>query len=164
MPELRVIGPDDWRLWRELRLLALEESPEAFESRLSDWQGPGDRAERWRERLASVPFNVMAVDGGRPVGMASGTPAEAPHPASVELISMYVHPEARASGVASRLVDAVSDWARAQGSAEVVLRVRTSNERAKAFYRRCGFEDVGPADREPGEAPEIVMRRHTISE
>jgi len=72
MPELRVVSPDDWQAWRELRLLALEESPDAFGSRLADWQGDGDREERWRDRLTSVPFNVIAFDGDAPVGMASG--------------------------------------------------------------------------------------------
>jgi GNAT superfamily N-acetyltransferase len=155
MPELRVVSPDDWQAWRELRLLALEESPDAFESRLAEWQGDGDREERWRDRLTSVPFNVIAFDGDAPVGMASGVQDGD----SIELISMYVRPRARGRGVSDLLVDAVAAWAAQQGAARLVLAVRNANERARAFYRRRGFEEIGPAAGDPGEPPETLMSR-----
>ncbi|WP_211246348.1 hypothetical protein [Amycolatopsis taiwanensis] len=86
MVELRVLGPDDWRLWRELRLAALTEAPQAFEATLADWQGNGDREERWRARLA-IPgsHNVIALAGDRPLGMVSGVPIGE---GVVELISL----------------------------------------------------------------------------
>lgn len=73
---MRVLTPDDWRAWRQLRLAALAEAPDAFGSRLADWQGDGDREERWRARLG-IPgsFNVVAVLDGEPAGLASGVPA-----------------------------------------------------------------------------------------
>lgn len=49
--ELRRLSPDDWALWRVLRLAALTDAPEAFGSRLADWQGGNDREDRWRDRL-----------------------------------------------------------------------------------------------------------------
>jgi hypothetical protein len=74
--ELRVLTPDDWPAWRELRLAALAEPPCAFGSRLADWQGDRDREQRWRDRLG-IPgsYNVIAVLDGQPAGMASGVPA-----------------------------------------------------------------------------------------
>jgi ribosomal protein S18 acetylase RimI-like enzyme len=152
---IRVLTPDDWPKWRDLRLLALAESPEAFGSRLADWQGDGDREERWRRRLTRVPFNVMAFEDDLPVGMASGSPDGG----DVELISMYVRPTARGMGVADLLIDAVAAWADAQGAAHLVLAVREANRRARALYRRNGFDDAGPAPAAPGEPREIMMRR-----
>jgi ribosomal protein S18 acetylase RimI-like enzyme len=155
MPEVRAVGPDDWAAWRALRLIALEESPEAFSSRLADWQGEGDREERWRERLASVPFNVMSFDGDRVMAMASGVPDGD----SVELISMYVRPDARGTGVAGAVVEEVARWAAERGAAAVILAVRESNGRARAFYRRLGFAEAGSVSTDPGEPPEVLMRR-----
>ena len=79
MIELRVLTPDDWRTWRRLRLAALAEAPYAFGSRLADWQGDGDREERWRARLG-IPgsFNVVAVLGGnRPAWPVACPPVRA---------------------------------------------------------------------------------------
>ncbi|MFD0788733.1 GNAT family N-acetyltransferase, partial [Micromonospora azadirachtae] len=94
MIDIRLLTPDDWKLWREVRLAALAEAPYAFGSRLSDWQGDGDREERWRSRL-EIPgsHNLVAELGGRPVGQASGAPTATAGVA--ELISMWVHPQAR---------------------------------------------------------------------
>jgi len=68
----RQVVADDWRAWRGLRLSALGESPEAFSSTLAEWQGDGDSEQRWRTRLASVAFNVIADRDRTAVGMVSG--------------------------------------------------------------------------------------------
>ena len=75
MIELQVLTPDDWRVWRQLRLAALAEAPHAFGSRLADWQGEGDREERWRARLG-IPgsFNVVAVLDGEPAAWPAACP------------------------------------------------------------------------------------------
>ena len=135
--QLRRIGVEDWRLWRELRLRALEEAPYAFGSTLADWQGASDTEARWRGRLSDVPFNLVAEWRKTPVGMASGT-ASGPD-GSVELISMWVAPVARGRGVGDSLVDAIVEWAREQCAARVVLAVFQGNEHALALYRRHGF-------------------------
>jgi len=141
--ELRVLTPDDWPIWRDLRLAALAEAPHAFGSRLADWQGDGDRSERWRARL-DIPgsYNLVAVIDGRPVGMASGVLTD--DRGVVELISMWVHPIARGQGVGDQLVGAVERWAARHVGAHVVrLAVTEGNEAAAALYRRNGFERTG---------------------
>ncbi|WP_260615710.1 N-acetyltransferase [Microbispora sp. KK1-11] len=145
--ELRVLSEDDWQTWREVRLAALAEAPHAFGSTLSEWQGEGDREERWRARLA-LPgsHNVIAVIGDRPVGMVSGVPAEAADEA--ELISLWVSPTARGEGVGDRLIREVERWAVMDRAARTLrLSVMPDNGRAIALYERYGFEDTG----EPGD-------------
>lgn len=146
MIELRALTPDDWRLWRELRLAALAEAPHAFGSTLADWQGDADREQRWRDRL-QLPgsHNVVAFSDDQPVGMASGVAsAEA---GVVEVISMWVHPRARGRGVGDRLLAEIEGWAREVGAAVVRLGVTEGNQPAAALYARNGYGFTG----EPGE-------------
>lgn len=151
-----MLTADDWPVWRELRLAALADAPYAFGSRLADWQGDGDREERWRARL-EIPgsYNVVAVLDGKAVGMVSGVPG--PRAGVVELISLWVGADARGRGVADRLVRAVEEWG-LEGGAEVLrLDVAPGNERAIAFYRRVGLEDAGAGV--GAEGGELVMEK-----
>jgi ribosomal protein S18 acetylase RimI-like enzyme len=146
--QIQVLAPDDWRLWRRLRLAALADAPHAFGSVLADWQGDGDREERWRARLELAgSCNLVALLNAIPVGMASGIPADEdahqPAGATAELISMWVAPEARGQGVADKLIDHVEAWARQERAIRLQLAVTDGNERAAALYRRHGFAETG---------------------
>lgn len=159
MIELRSLGPDDWRVWRELRLAALAEAPYAFGSTLAEWQGEGDREERWRGRLA-IPGsrNVVAVGGedARTVGMVSGVPGESPDAA--ELISMWVSPAVRGHGVGDRLIGEIAVWAVERGARTLRLSVMPDNRAALALYERHGFKDTG----EPGDLLSDGVRRELV--
>jgi len=126
---------------RRARLAALAESPAAFASTVSRELG-FDEAE-WRRRAgASVWF--LAWRDGEPVGMvASFAEGGQDPPGSWHLVGMWVSPEARGSGVADQLVQAVAGHARAAGSARLTLWVADGNARAMAFYRRLGFRPSG---------------------
>lgn len=159
MIETRVLSESDWKMWRELRLAALAEAGYAFGSRLADWQGDGDREERWRGRL-NIPgsYDIMAMLDGQPVGMASGVPTDGD--GVVELISMYVAPAGRGRGVGDHLVQGVVQWARLVGAATLRLAVVEGNENAWALYRRNGFHDTGElGDLMPGG----VRREHIMA-
>jgi ribosomal protein S18 acetylase RimI-like enzyme len=158
--ELRTLKPDEWPVWRELRLAALAEAPYAFGSTLGQWQGEGDREERWRARL-EIPgsHNVVAVHDGCLVGMVSGVPADDAD--RVELISMWVSPMARCQGVGDRLVGEVERWAVQRGAKTLWLSVMPDNDAAVALYERHGFVDTAkPGDRSAdGVGRERVMAK-----
>lgn len=148
--EIRALEPDDWRLWRELRLAALADAPHAFTATLADWQGEGDREERWRSRLGIAgSHNVVASVDDRPAGMVSGIPARTVD--TTELISLWVRPAVRGQGVAGRLVEEIRSWAVGTGSSALRLSVIEDNVPARAFYRRQGFRQTG------GEGRELIM-------
>lgn len=156
---IRVLTADDWPMWRALRLAALEEAPHAFGSRLADWQGDGDREDRWRSRLA-IPgaHDVVACLDDEPVGMASGVPTD--REGEVELISMWVAPPARGHGVAGALVEEVERWAVDTGAATCRLCVADGNDAAARLYLRCGFRYTGEIDLMPdGARRERVMAK-----
>ncbi|MFT3925387.1 MAG: GNAT family N-acetyltransferase [Myxococcales bacterium] len=151
----RRLSPDDWALWRELRLQALAESPHAFGSTLADWQGRADAEQRWRARLRDVPFNVVVQRGGTWAGMASGTTCQTN---TVELLSMWVAPWARGAGAGDHLVREVAEWARAQSARQLVLRVYVGNAAALSLYRRNGFEQTSVIKaRSAGRADEVEL-------
>ncbi|WP_328525930.1 GNAT family N-acetyltransferase [Kribbella sp. NBC_00359] len=158
MIELKSVGPDDWKLWRELRLAALAEAPYAFGSQLVDWADAPE--ERWRERL-SVPtaYQVIASLDGTPVGMAGGFRAD--EPGVAELVSMWIAPAGRGQGVGDALMSAIEDWARRTGARVLRLSVVDGNDPAHNLYLRSGFADTDElGDLMPdGIHREIVMRK-----
>ncbi|MDQ3484833.1 MAG: GNAT family N-acetyltransferase [Actinomycetota bacterium] len=121
MTEIRTLSPDDWPVWRGLRLAALAEAPEAFGSRLADWLGEGDREGRWRDRL-SIPgsYNIVAMLDDQAVGMASGLPTA--DDGVVELISMWVAPTAHGRGVGDALPCEV-EWPTAEGAQQMMMHL-----------------------------------------
>ncbi len=141
---LRLITDEDWERWRNLRLAALRESPEAFCASLRDWED-ADEA-RWRGRLREVPFNAIVEIDGAPAGMVS---AETIAPDGVELLSLWVAPQARGRGIGDALVRAVIDWAAARGASHVELEAIVGNDPARELYRRSGFVAVGEVLQEP---------------
>jgi ribosomal protein S18 acetylase RimI-like enzyme len=153
--EVQVLQPDDWPLWRQLRLEALAESAAAFHSTLAQWTGDGDAEERWRARLSDVPLNIVLRSDGAPAGMVS---AYVKADDTVELISMWIAPFARGRGVGDAAVRAVLTWANQR---EVVLSVKADNHRAIALYQRHGFVDAGQS---PDDADERLLRRSQSAE
>ena len=145
------LGPDEWRRWRSLRRAALGQAPYAFGSTLAQWSGAGDTEERWRARFAGVAHNLLVVRDGRDVAMVSlsapGTDGTPP-----ELLSMWVAPEVRGTGVGDAAVAAVlARAAEAYPGREVVLSVFADNEAAVRLYARHGFADVGVSPDDPRE-------------
>jgi ribosomal protein S18 acetylase RimI-like enzyme len=63
--------------------------------------------------------------------------------APVELKRFYVDKPWQGLGVARTLMEAAEHAARARGAREFWLGVWERNERAQAFYRKCGFRKVG---------------------
>lgn len=62
---------------------------------------------------------------------------------TAELSKVYVLPEHHGGGVARRLVEATLRLAADERAASVWLGVNQLNDRANAFYAKCGFSRVG---------------------
>jgi ribosomal protein S18 acetylase RimI-like enzyme len=87
------------------------------------------------------------VADGAPIGYAKLTPLRAPvvdaADGSLELQQIYVLSQWHGSGVADRLVKWAVKTACELGAPELYLTVFDHNERAKRFYLRHGFAEVG---------------------
>lgn len=95
---------------------------------------------------ADVHWQVATV-AGAPIGYAKLTPLRAPAadalPNSLELQQIYVLPYWHGTGVADRLIRWGIATALQLEAPEIYLTVFDHNERAKRFYARHGFEEVG---------------------
>ena len=138
MTDVRVLGPDDWRSWREIRLEALLESPDAFGS--THAREVAMTEDDWRARLEQGDsVSVLAEEDGRPVGMAAGFPDR---PGYLHVVAMWVAPAARGRGVAHAVLRCIEDWAAARGL-DLHLDVNTRNTAARHSYERYGFVGTG---------------------
>jgi len=101
-----------------------------------------------------VHWRVATVQG-EPIGYAKLTPLRAPasrpRAGAMELQQIYVLADWHGAGVAARLMEWSLATARAEGAPEIYLTVFDHNERAKRFYARYGFEDVGRCTFQLGE-------------
>lgn len=90
---------------------------------------------------------LMAEVDGRLAGFAQLRTGKAPVCVSgstpIELWRFYVDGPFHGRGVARALMEAVVGAARARSADTLWLGVWERNPRAQAFYRKCGFEDVG---------------------
>lgn len=157
MLSIRTLCVEDWALWRDLRLQALEEAPYAFSSTLADWQGAGDSEPRWRDRLTGVALNLIAFVDGQPGGMASATTPDDQR--QVEILSMWVAPWARGRQAGNALISEAARWAIEQQATHLVLKVVVGNGPATALYLRNGFSENGWGDVFPDGRRELAMSR-----
>ncbi|MFD9706387.1 GNAT family N-acetyltransferase [Lentzea sp. NPDC059081] len=133
--EIHQVAPDEWRLWRDIRLEALSSDPEEFGSTLAVEQEYGET--EWRER-ATEGLKVVALDpelGSEPVALVAATAK----PEGLYLYSMWVRPSHRGRGLGEALVGAVLKWAAGEGWKVVTLRVWVDNLVARRLYERLGF-------------------------
>lgn len=163
---IRRLGPDDWEVSRHVRLAALADAPYAFASTLERERGFGEQV--WRQRLGSPSAaTFLAWVDGEPAGTATGKvddPGdEFAVPGAWQLVGMWVDPAARGLGVAGLLVSTVAEHARTEGAASLILWVTLVNDRARAFYRRMGFERTGARQPvrpdEPDHTEEQMIRQ-----
>lgn len=124
---------------RAIRLEALADTPEAFGSTYEQVAAWDDA--QWRSVAETWNF-FLAEQGGQVVGVATGGLHDR-YPGTRWLFGMYVTPSHRGTGVAERLVEAVSGWALEQGADRIYLHVTERVPRARAFYEKVGFRHTG---------------------
>jgi GNAT superfamily N-acetyltransferase len=164
--EIRRIRIDDSDRLRQFRLRALADAPAAFGQTLAEAQKR--TAEQWaafaRETATSEADTIfVAEDHGQWYGMA-GAFVEAEHPDSVRLVSMWVDPARRRSGIGAALVEAVAEWARGRRARRLELWVTETNEPARSLYARQRFvatDQTKPLPSNPSLQEVLMVRELT---
>lgn len=110
-------------------------------------------APNWREALyeqflqtyqSDSALWLLAWNESQPVGMLllqvqTSSPLFQNSQKSIELVTLYVEAEFRGTGLAQQLMLAAKTWAKSYGASYMHLYVTSQNDRARAFYRRCGW-------------------------
>lgn len=155
---VRALSAKEWRQLRELRLAALAD-PLASVAFVTGYAWAAEQPESyWRRRAAagegrddSVIVIGEDISNGDWVGMVA---VQREGAADAELLSVYVRPEHRGTGLAAELVKAAATWVWAAPGAQTLrLWVHQDNRRAEAFYQRMGFRRTGnskPLTHQPG--------------
>lgn len=144
--------------FRAIRLRGLRDAPTAFGTTFEEasaWS-----REAWTELLSGI-VAFVAVLGDEDVGLVRGG-SDRCDGNRARLGSLWVAPEARRTGVGGSLIDAVVDWARSAGFAELLLDVSDHQVSAIALYRRKGFEPSGAAGTFPPPREHLTKHRRTL--
>ncbi|MFJ8585577.1 GNAT family N-acetyltransferase [Streptomyces sp. NPDC093595] len=159
---IRPLRSDEWRKARDIRLAALRD-PIAHLAFLDTYEAAAARPdEHWQERTAGA---AEGNDGIRqfvaeaPDGTWDGTATvlvehrgveslfgDVPVVQQTQVVGVYVRPAARGAGLADALFRAALEWSwslEGEPVQRVRLHVHEENARARAFYRKLGFEPTG---------------------
>lgn len=144
--EIVKLPVDAWREYRDLRLRALKEEPEAFTSAyLASTELPETH---WRQRLADAQraersWLLFAKEEGRLVGML-GAYVDEKSTDSATIVSVFVPREERGRGISSLLMAAILQAVSGKRHLHKArLDVNAGQERAVALYLRFGFRETG---------------------
>lgn len=154
-PSVRRFEAREWRAYRELRLRALANSPDAFGSTLAAEQDRPDA--EWARRLkagmderSQLPL-VVELDGSS-IGLAWSR-VDAADRRLAHIHQMWVDPACRRRGAARLLMNTIASWARSIDVQTLALDVTCDNVAATRLYREMGFVPVGePEPLRPGSA------------
>jgi GNAT superfamily N-acetyltransferase len=167
-PAIRQASAGDAELLAELgartfcETFAADNSPENMAAYLASSFGPVLQATELAE--AESLFLIAEVDGIA-AGYAKLRPGDAPHGVTddnpIELVRLYVSREWLGRGVGAALMRACIDEAKRQGHHTIWLGVWEHNDRARAFYSKWNFRDVGRHIFQLGDDPQtdILMER-----
>jgi ribosomal protein S18 acetylase RimI-like enzyme len=104
--------------------------------------------EAWQSELTDERYAFQLAEAdGKPVGYVKLGPPSLPVETcgrTIEIRQFYLLHDWRGAGIAHALMDWAIEEARVRGAQEMFLTVYTDNHRAKRFYQRYGFEEVGP--------------------
>ncbi len=133
---VRVLGEDEWPRYREFRLRALKESPEAF---VADYATEAEYDDDFWQLRMRRSLRLLAERDGEAVGILSLRENVKLFDNAAEIFGLWVPQALRGSGVAATLVEAAAAAANNQGHGQLVYWVGTDNGRAVAFASSYGF-------------------------
>jgi len=145
---VRSLGEEDWREFKAIRLAALRDSPDAFAASADEEEGFEEDFWRLRvrrsTRLVAVRLDSDSQAEGQAVGVVSLGQGKDEEGRVAEIFGLWVAPDARGTGVATKLVEA---------SAERARRLRHQLDAVVLDHERRGSHRAG----HPQKCPPIAL-------
>lgn len=142
--EIISLKPEDWKQYRDLRLRALKEDPQAFGSTYEDSVKYSD--EYWQQRLEdtlnkNTQWLVFARLNGVLVGMVGAFAEKEPDNAHV--IAVYVTPDARGKGISKMLMkELLARIKTNENIKKITVDVNPEQGAAYNLYKNSGFQVI----------------------
>ncbi|MCQ4260594.1 GNAT family N-acetyltransferase [Stutzerimonas stutzeri] len=145
MLEVRSVVVGDWQEYRDIRLRALLDSPDAFGSTYEAEVVRTD--EQWQARIAAASISgndrvLFAMYHERVCGL-TWCKLSASVPEEADLFQMWVDPASRGAGAGRALLAESLAWARNIGARRVRLGVTAADSPAMRLYTAHGFRPAG---------------------
>jgi GNAT superfamily N-acetyltransferase len=145
MEEIKIVTlkSGDWNVYRDLRLRALQEEPQAYGSTYAD--NVSRPASFWKERLQDaleekIQWLVFAKLEDKLVGMAGAFSEEKN---TVHVIAVYVIPEQRGKGISKLLMkDLLMRIKRNPEVKRIIVDVNPEQLPAFNLYKNSGFQII----------------------
>ncbi|WP_232699585.1 GNAT family N-acetyltransferase [Brevibacillus daliensis] len=147
MISIRKLAPADAEAYLQLRLLALQESPNSFSTSYEDTIKHPDLRSKFEGRLTHHPdtINLGAFDGDNLLSVATirrESNSKLRHKGSI--VAVYTTPARRGEGISRKVITELINQAKQMdGLEQLQLSVTTSNTPAYQLYLSLGFEMYG---------------------
>lgn len=90
-------------------------------------------------KLDQIKYVVLAYDDGEPIGCGAIKEYE---PSVMEIKRMFVLPEFRGIGVASKVLQELENWARELGFEKCILETGVKQPEAIGLYKKNGYQFI----------------------
>jgi len=144
---VRQLKATEWSVWRDLRLRAVRDSPDAFRATLDEELARQDSD--WADIIRATVEHprgtlLVAQDQNEPIGILFGR-IDAME-TYAEVGAMWVDPTARSAGAGGALLDTAIRWAGDYGVSRLELWVTDGNTAAEALYSSRGLSRTGATE------------------
>ena len=159
MISIRRLQTGEADLFKQVRLMALQDAPYAFPSTYA--AAMQRSAESWREQAEGTAQGTdratfIAFSEDAPIGMAALYRLEDQVDVG-ELLQVWISPEYRGTSVAWDLTDAIFKWARENNSHQILAGVTKVNAMAFKFYTKYGFSIQEESSEDHPDGVYLVM-------
>jgi RimJ/RimL family protein N-acetyltransferase len=137
---VKILTEDEWFMLRDVRLSALDDSPQSFLARY-EVEAEYDE-EKWRSEFVRGEWSIVLADNDKVVGLLGVTREHWMPPQDRDLEFVWIASRVRGRGVATMLLKTTLDRLPRAGVHTVWLWILDGNVEARRLYERFGFKST----------------------